>query len=124
MALMGIAAVLALAAAFFGSIFPGADPAARVYLVSVSFAIVAASATLELKGRGGQMDDERTRKIERASMAASWTLSFVAIGILIALCQFGTVSLTAPEALAAIFFFMVAMEVSARAYFEAKGDAE
>lgn len=121
--LLGISALLLLAGAFLGKIAPTAPAYLQSYLISIAFAILVATAFLEIRGRKGIVEDERTKKIERASIATSWTLTYGAIGVLVFAYQADLVSMTAPEALSFLFFFMVAVQLFARTYFEGKGDA-
>ncbi len=68
----------------------------RTTLIAMAFAIIAATAAIIMKERRGEIADERTEKIERASMATSWTLTRVMIAVLILGYQFNILTSSPP----------------------------
>jgi hypothetical protein len=120
--LLLIAAILLVFGVYLDKIAPAATEFTRTLLIATAFAIVAATAALAVRAWREEASDERTEKIERASMAVSWTATWIAVAFLVLGYQFDILTQNPTEILALLFFFMVFLEVIARMYFESRGD--
>jgi hypothetical protein len=118
-----LAAVVYLAAAYFGFFTPSADDGMVSMLVAIGTAMVAVSIVRAWQERKGEpLVDERTKLVHRIAVGYSWWLSYVVIAILLLVQQFKLAELGVEGVLSLVFFTMIASLLAFRFYLSRKGD--
>lgn len=94
-------------------------------LVSMGTATIAIAILRSWKEKKGELlSDERTKKVNRAVMSASLSITYLMIAGMILINYFGIVEMSAEAVLSILLFTIAALQIVLKAYFSRKGDIE